>query len=60
VLYHLLCSEIDAAVDWFETMLGHREPFAVVYARSPIVRPLRERPRWRKPAEIMNLHDAER
>jgi hypothetical protein len=33
VLYHLLCSEIDAAADWFETML-----------------------RWRKLAEIMNLH----
>ncbi|HEX2454714.1 MAG TPA: protein kinase [Vicinamibacterales bacterium] len=59
VRYHLLCSEIDAAADWFETMLEHREPFAVVHVRSPIVRPLRESPRWRKIAEIMNLSESD-
>jgi tetratricopeptide (TPR) repeat protein len=58
VRYHLLCSEIDAAADWFDTMLEHREPFAVVYARSPIVRPLRESPRWRKIAETMHLSES--
>jgi TolB-like protein/Tfp pilus assembly protein PilF/predicted Ser/Thr protein kinase len=56
-LYHLVCGEIDAAADWFETMLEHREPFAVVYVRSPIVRPLRESPRWRKIAETMHLSE---
>jgi tetratricopeptide (TPR) repeat protein len=59
VLYHLVSGEIDAAADWFETMLEHREPFAVVHARSPIVRPLRESPRWRKIAEIMNLSESD-
>ena len=58
VLYHLVCGEIDAAADWFETMIEHREPFAVVYARSPIVKPLRESPRWRKLGEIMNLRES--
>jgi tetratricopeptide (TPR) repeat protein len=57
VVYHLISGEVDAAADWFETMLQHREPFAVVYARSPVVRPLRESPRWRKLGEIMNLRD---
>ena len=57
VLYHLVCSEIDAAADWFETMLEHREPFAVVYVRSPIMKPLRDSPRWRKLAGMMNLTD---
>jgi TolB-like protein/Tfp pilus assembly protein PilF len=57
VLYHLVSGEIDAAADWFETMIELREPFAVVYVRSPIVGPLRESPRWRKLAEIMNLSD---
>jgi serine/threonine-protein kinase len=58
VLYHLVCGEIDAAADWFERMLQHREPFAVVYARAPIVKPLRESPRWRQLGEIMNLRES--
>ena len=58
VLYHLVCGDIDAAADWFERMLRHRDDFAVVYARSPIVRPLRESPRWRQLGEIMNLRES--
>ena len=58
VLYHLVCGEIDAAADWFERMLEHREPFAVIHARSPIVKPLRESPRWPKLGEIMNLPES--
>jgi adenylate cyclase len=58
VLYHLVCGEIDAAADWFERMLQHREPFAVVFARAPILKPLRESPRWRQLGEIMNLRES--
>ena len=58
VLYHLVCGEIDAAADWFERMLEHREPFAVIHARAPIVKPLRDSPRWRKLSEIMNLRES--
>ena len=58
VLYHLVCGEINAAADWFERMIQHREPFAVVYARAPIVKPLRESSRWRTLGEMMNLRES--
>ena len=29
--YHLLCSEIDAAADWYEKAIQERDPFAVVF-----------------------------
>jgi hypothetical protein len=31
-----LCSEIDAAADWYEKMILGRDPFAVVFAAAPI------------------------
>ena len=55
VLYHLLTGEIDAAMDWFEIMVEHREPFALVFARSPLTEPLRRHPRWPALAAMMNL-----
>jgi serine/threonine-protein kinase len=55
VLYHLHCSEIDAAADWWETMIGERELFAIEFASAPVVRPLRESPRWPQLARLMNL-----
>ena len=55
VLYHLLASELDAAADWYEKMIEHREPFAVLFARSPLTEPLRRSPRWSKIAALMNL-----
>ena len=55
VLYHLLASELDAAADWYEKMIEHREPFAVLFARSPLTEPLRQSPRWPKIAAMMNL-----
>ena len=35
VEYHLLCSEIDAAADWYERMIEERELFAIVSASAP-------------------------
>jgi eukaryotic-like serine/threonine-protein kinase len=55
VLYHLLTGEIDAAMDWFQIMVEHREPFALVFARSPLTEPLRQHPRWPTLAAMMNL-----
>jgi eukaryotic-like serine/threonine-protein kinase len=55
VVYHLLCSDIDAAADWFERMIELRDPFAIAYACAPITRPLRESARWPKLAAAMNL-----
>jgi len=55
VLYHLLCSETDAAADWYERTIEQREPFALIFAAAPVNKPLRESPRWAKLAKMMNL-----
>jgi eukaryotic-like serine/threonine-protein kinase len=55
VVYHLHTGELDAAIEWYETMIEHREPFALVFARSPLTEPLRQHPRWPKIAAMMNL-----
>jgi serine/threonine-protein kinase len=55
MLYHLLVSDIDAAAHWFEKSIEQREAFAVIYFRAPILRPLRESPRWPALAKMMNL-----
>ena len=55
VLYHLHCSEIDEAADWWEKMIDERELFAIEFASAPVVRPLRESPRWARLARLMNL-----
>jgi hypothetical protein len=41
VVYHVLTLDLDAAADWYNRMIEDRDPFALVYARTPIVEPLR-------------------
>jgi tetratricopeptide (TPR) repeat protein len=53
--YHLHCSEIDAAADWYERAIQERDPFAVVFAGIPYGKRLRESRRWPKLAKMMNL-----
>jgi tetratricopeptide (TPR) repeat protein len=60
VEYHLLCSEIDAAADWYERMIDVRDPFAVIFATSAIGRALRQSGLWPKLARMMNLPEAAR
>ena len=55
VEYHLMCSEIDAAADWYENVIEERNPFAVVFAKNPLGKALRASPRWPKLARMMNL-----
>jgi tetratricopeptide (TPR) repeat protein len=55
VAYHLLCSEIDTAADWYEKGIEERDPFAVVFARIPYGKTLRESARWPKLARMMKL-----
>jgi eukaryotic-like serine/threonine-protein kinase len=55
VVYHILCSELDAAADWYEKCIEQREPFAVMYARTAIAAPLRSSARWPALAKSMNL-----
>ena len=55
VAYHLLCSQIDAAADWYEKAIRERDPFAVVFAAIPYGNHLRESRHWPKLAKMMNL-----
>jgi tetratricopeptide (TPR) repeat protein len=55
VEYHLLCSEIDAAADWYERMIVEREPFAIIGASAPNIKALRQSARWPRLAKMMNL-----
>jgi eukaryotic-like serine/threonine-protein kinase len=55
VVYHLLTLDLDAAADWYDRMIEHRDPFALVYARAPFAEPLRGHPRWPELAARMKL-----
>jgi eukaryotic-like serine/threonine-protein kinase len=58
-LYHVMCSDIDQAADWYERAINARDSFALVFAATPLVANLRQSPRWRKLARMMNMpsHD---
>jgi hypothetical protein len=57
VLYYLICSEVDAAADWFEKGVEQRDPILVPWLRLPLTKPLRASARWPKIAAMMNLPD---
>jgi tetratricopeptide (TPR) repeat protein len=46
ILYYLVCSEIDAAIDWYERAIELRQPGAVRLASAEFLKPLRFSPRW--------------
>jgi TolB-like protein/predicted Ser/Thr protein kinase len=55
VVYHLLTLDLDAAAEWYDRMIEHRDPFALVYARASISEPLRGHHRWPELAARMKL-----
>ena len=55
VRYHLVSSEIDAALDWYEKGIEQRHAFAALWASATFLQPLRASPRWPKLAKMMNL-----
>ena len=56
IIYHVVCSETDAAIDWYEHAIEQRQPFAAGGPlRVSLVRALRSSPRWLKLAKMMNL-----
>jgi hypothetical protein len=55
VEYHLLCSEIDAAADWYEKMIDVHDPFAVVFAAIPLGKALLQSARRPRLASMMKL-----
>jgi tetratricopeptide (TPR) repeat protein len=58
VFYHLIRSEIDAAIDCYERAIERREPVAVMNASAGFLKPLRASPRWHKLAKMMNLPES--
>jgi TolB-like protein/tetratricopeptide (TPR) repeat protein len=55
VMYHLVCSEIDAAIDCYERDIEVRLPGSTMLASAEFFKPLRAHPRWAKLAKMMNL-----
>jgi eukaryotic-like serine/threonine-protein kinase len=55
VLFHLHTSDLDAAAEWYDRMIDHRDPFALVYANAPVTAALRKHPRWPALAARMRL-----
>jgi eukaryotic-like serine/threonine-protein kinase len=54
-MYHLVCSEIDAAIDCYARGIEQRNLRAMVIASAGFLKPLRASPRWPKLARMMNL-----
>jgi eukaryotic-like serine/threonine-protein kinase len=55
VLYHAIASELAQAADWFERAIERRDPFALVFANVPLLRPLRQTSRWPALARMMRM-----
>jgi tetratricopeptide (TPR) repeat protein len=54
-MYHLICSEIDAAIDCYPQGIEQRSLRAMVIASAGFLKPLHASPRWPKLARMMNL-----
>jgi TolB-like protein/Tfp pilus assembly protein PilF len=55
VVYHMLRSEVEPALDWYQKSIQRREMHAIVHAAAVFLQPLRENPRWPALARMMNL-----
>lgn len=54
-MYHVLCGDIDEAADWYERAIEEREPFALIFAPSPLNSDFRQSQHWSRLARMMNL-----
>jgi hypothetical protein len=54
-MYHLVCSDMDAAIDSYERNIERRSPRATLLASAGFLKPLRAHPRWPTLAKMMNL-----
>jgi hypothetical protein len=58
LVYNLLRSDTDDDAEWYEKAIEQRELFTVLYAHSPIMRPLRQSLRWPTLGRLINLPEA--
>jgi serine/threonine-protein kinase len=56
--YHLFKGEVKEAAEWWEKMVSQRDSAALIMARLPYGKPLRESDRWAAAAKRMNLPEA--
>jgi eukaryotic-like serine/threonine-protein kinase len=55
LMYHVACSDMDAAIDSYARNIERRSPRATYLASAGFLKPLRDHPRWPKLAKMMNL-----
>jgi serine/threonine-protein kinase len=55
IVYHLVCGDLDGAIDWYERAIEQRQPMAVMLAAAGYMKVVRSSPRWPKLAKMMNL-----
>ena len=55
--YHLMCADVELAVDYAEKAIAQRQPVVTAFMRMPLARALRTSPRWPELAKLMNLPD---
>jgi tetratricopeptide (TPR) repeat protein len=55
LIYHVVCWEIDAAIDVYERAIEQCNTIAATWASAGFLRALRSNPRWPKLAKAMNL-----
>jgi len=58
-VFHAMCGETDAAADWFEKAIEQRDPAAVGYLRTPLMKALQSSARWPALAKQMNLPEGD-
>jgi tetratricopeptide (TPR) repeat protein len=59
LVYHLVRSDTDAAGEWYRRAIEQREMFTVLYASSPLMRPLRQSTHWPLLGGLINLPHAQ-
>jgi TolB-like protein/tRNA A-37 threonylcarbamoyl transferase component Bud32/Tfp pilus assembly protein PilF len=58
VVYHLLCSDIEAAAEWYQKALEQHDLSAMLLNATSFLKPLRASSRWPALAKMMNLPEA--
>jgi hypothetical protein len=58
VRFHLITGEIEKAADWCERVIEQHDGTVAFSTTYPLYKPLRDSPRWRKLANMMNLPEA--
>ena len=53
--FHLVCGEIDAAVDWAGKAVGERHPTFISWGVRPFEKLFRQAPGWPALLKMMNL-----